>query len=132
MPRATWPLRRGSPCVRAVLTLLAGKQPLPLFLLADTGAGSSRARFELILEESDCLLCGGKPQLRSDLEALTPDNIPFTSSGFRFLKLDLTSPVEVVGVPTNPRGFEGIAGFRFLNRFTYGNFGNPAEFGLET
>jgi hypothetical protein len=35
-------------------------------------------------------------------------------------------------VPANPQGFEGIAGFRFLNRFTYGNFGNPAEFGLET
>ena len=27
---------------------------------------------------------------------------------------------------------DGIAGFRFLNRFTFGNFGNPSEFGLET
>jgi hypothetical protein len=27
--------------------------------------------------------------------------------------------------------FAGIAGFRFLNRFTYGNFGNAGEFGLE-
>jgi hypothetical protein len=42
------------------------------------------------------------------------------------------APLRVVGVPANPQGFEGIAGFRFLNRFTYGNFGNPAEFGLET
>ncbi len=40
--------------------------------------------------------------------------------------------ILAVGVPANPRGFEGIAGFRFLNRFAYGNFGNPAEFGLET
>jgi hypothetical protein len=40
--------------------------------------------------------------------------------------------VSVASVPTNPRGFEGIAGFRVLNRFDYGNFGNPAEFGLET
>ena len=41
-------------------------------------------------------------------------------------------PVHVVGVPAAPQGFHGIASFRFLNRFTYGNFGNPAEFGLET
>jgi hypothetical protein len=41
-------------------------------------------------------------------------------------------PAGVAGVPANPPGLEGIAGFRFLNRFTYGNFGNPAEFGIET
>jgi hypothetical protein len=27
--------------------------------------------------------------------------------------------------------FDGIACFRFLNRFTYGNFGDPGQFGLE-
>jgi hypothetical protein len=30
-----------------------------------------------------------------------------------------------------PRPFDGIACFRFLNRFTYGNFGDPNQFGLE-
>jgi hypothetical protein len=25
-----------------------------------------------------------------------------------------------------------VASFAFLNRFTYGNFGNPTQFGLET
>ncbi len=40
--------------------------------------------------------------------------------------------VQVAAVPANPQGFDGIAGFRFLNRFSYGNFGNRAEFGLET
>jgi hypothetical protein len=62
MPRATWSLRRGCPVVRVVLTLMAGNHPLPLHLLADTGAGSSTSAFDLILEESDCLLCGGQPQ----------------------------------------------------------------------
>jgi hypothetical protein len=62
MPRVTWPLRQGSPTVRVVLTLAAGDHPLPLFLLADTGAGNNTSRFELILEESDCLLCGGQPR----------------------------------------------------------------------
>ena len=32
---------------------------------------------------------------------------------------------------TGEDGFKGVAGFRFLNRFDYGNFGNPAQFGLE-
>jgi hypothetical protein len=36
-----------------------------------------------------------------------------------------------VAVPVVPEGFQGTAGFRFLNRFDYGNFGNPAQFGLE-
>jgi hypothetical protein len=40
--------------------------------------------------------------------------------------------VPVVGVSTIPAGFDGIASFQFLNRFTYGNFGDPGQFGLET
>jgi hypothetical protein len=32
-------------------------------LLADTGAGSRIGRFQLILDEADCLLCGGTPLL---------------------------------------------------------------------
>ncbi|HUY31727.1 MAG TPA: hypothetical protein VMV69_03030 [Pirellulales bacterium] len=30
-----------------------------------------------------------------------------------------------------PAGFDGVACFGFLNRFTYGNFGDPHQFGLE-
>jgi hypothetical protein len=30
-----------------------------------------------------------------------------------------------------PDGFRGVAGFRLLNRFDDGNFGNPTQFGLE-
>jgi hypothetical protein len=40
--------------------------------------------------------------------------------------------ISAVGVPTTPAGFGGIACFRFLNRFPYGNFGDPSQFGLET
>jgi hypothetical protein len=40
-------------------------------------------------------------------------------------------PVNVVGVPDTPRGFDGIACFRFLRRFNYGNFGDPDAFGLD-
>jgi hypothetical protein len=37
-----------------------------------------------------------------------------------------------VAVPACPEGLDGIVTFPFLNRFTYGNFGNPNQFGLET
>jgi len=30
-----------------------------------------------------------------------------------------------------PPGFNGLACFGFVNRFTYGNFGDPSQFGLE-
>ena len=50
----------------------------------------------------------------------------------RIPELGFDNYLRAVGVPTLPSGFAGIAGFRFLNRFTYGNFGNPGEFALET
>ena len=132
MPRATWPLRQGCPSIRVVLTLAAGKQPLPLFLLADTGAGSSSCGFELILEESDCLLCGGKSSTTIRLGGAITGQYPLYQLRVQVPELGFDAAVSVVGVPTNPQGCEGVAGFRFLNRFTYGNFGNPDEFGLET
>ena len=39
--------------------------------------------------------------------------------------------IRVVGVASLPAGFDGIACFPFVNRFTYGNFGDPTRFGLE-
>jgi hypothetical protein len=57
---------------------------------------------------------------------------------FRFIlvveipTLSFRDNVTVVGVPNPPPDFDGIACFRFLNRFTYGNFGDKNAFGLET
>jgi hypothetical protein len=61
MAHVQWPLRHGRPCIEVVLTLALGGQPSPRSLLADTGAGSHLSLFELILDEDDCLLCGGNP-----------------------------------------------------------------------
>ncbi|MGH7136646.1 MAG: hypothetical protein ACREHD_12965 [Pirellulales bacterium] len=44
----------------------------------------------------------------------------------------LADTVSAVGVPSPPAGFDGIGCFRFLNRFTYGNFADHGQFGLET
>lgn len=49
----------------------------------------------------------------------------------RMTVLNFRSFVGIVGVPTVPAGFDGIACFKFLNRFHYGNFGNPGTFSLE-
>jgi hypothetical protein len=45
--------------------------------------------------------------------------------------LAFAGPVRVVAVSRFPAGFEGMACYRFLNRSTYGNFGDPDPFGLE-
>jgi hypothetical protein len=49
----------------------------------------------------------------------------------RIPRLKFAEAVPVVGVPQVPEGFDGIACFRFLNRFHYGNFGDQDRFGLE-
>jgi len=131
MPRATWPLRQGSPTIRVVLTLQAGNQPLPLILLADTGAGNTTARFDLILEESDCLLYGGKTTTTVGLGGAYAGRYPIYLLPLQIPELGFNQSVRAVGVPSNLQGFEGVAAFRFLNRFTYGNFGKRTEFGLE-
>ena len=59
MPRMLWPLRHGRPCVEIVLTLTQGGHPFPRTLLADTGAGSHTDPFALVLDEGECLMCGG-------------------------------------------------------------------------
>ncbi len=131
MPRALWPRQHGRPCVPVVLTLVPGGQPLPRTLLADTGAGSRRAGFDLILDAGDCLRCGGITFSTVKLGAAYAGLFPTYSLPVRLPALGFDLRLRVVGVPSIPPGFDGIACFAFLNRFTYGNFGDPGQFGLE-
>jgi hypothetical protein len=39
--------------------------------------------------------------------------------------------LSVAGISTPPQGFHGVACFCFLNGFSYGNFGDPGQYGLE-
>lgn len=101
-------------------------------LLADTGAGSAAANFELLLRETDCQ--------RSTEVLLGQVLLSRAYSGWfnvyfvevRILRLEFAEAVAVVGVPHVPDGFVGIASFRFLNRFHYGNFGDADGFGFES
>jgi hypothetical protein len=100
-------------------------------LLADTGAGSRISTFELILDEDDCLLCSGVPDVSVGLGGAYSGVFPTYDLPVQIPALGFDQPLLAVGVPSLPAGFDGIACFPFLSRFTYGNFGHPDQFGLE-
>ena len=102
MPRATWSLRQGRPVIRVVLTLPAGNQSPPLFLIADTGAGNSASCFELILEERDCLAWGGKPSATVGLGGAYTGPHPVYRVRVQIPELSFDAAVAVAGVPSNP------------------------------
>jgi hypothetical protein len=100
-------------------------------LLADTGAGADTAPFELILDEDDCLLCGGNPDQTVTLGGAYRGSFPTYVLSVRVPTLGFDKNVRAVGLPSVLAGFDGIACFSFLNRFQYGNFGDRAAFGIE-
>ena len=59
-------------------------------------------------------------------------NHPAFDMNLEIPALGYSGQVVAVGVPYLPPDSDGIACFRFLNRFTYGNFGDKNAFGLET
>jgi hypothetical protein len=101
-------------------------------LLADTGAGGMRAGFEIILTPNDCLRFGGSRMQWVRLQGAFTGRFPVYQVRVLIPQLGFDDDVEIAAAATVPPNFDGIAGFRFLNRFTYGNFGDPSQFGLET
>lgn len=132
MPRVSWSLNQGRPTVEIVLTLALGSQKMTRVLLADTGAGSDRAGFELVLDEDDCLLCTTTAMGQVQVRGAYSGSYPIYGIRVEVPQLTFAGRIRVVGVPTTPTGLDGIAGFRFLNRFGYGNFGDKGQFGLES
>jgi len=131
MRRAEWPLLADCPRIQVNLTRATSGQVMVRNLLADTGAGTSQAGFELLLDEQDCLSCGGWPIQPVMLGGAYSGSFPVYLVRVQVPGVAFDRHVPAVGVPRSPSGFNGIACFRFLNRFTYGNFGDPAGFGLE-
>lgn len=132
MPTAHWPLRHGRPIIQVVLTLAQGGQRVTRTLLADTGAGALHDPVDLVLDEIDCLLCGAKPSKMVTLGGSYAGTFPIYAIPIEIPQFNFIGTLAVVGVAATPKGLDGIACFPFLNRFTYGNFGNPLAFGLET
>ena len=118
MPRVLWPLRRGRPAVPVVLTLAQGQQPVTRTLLADTGAGAVHVPVELVLNEDDCLLCGASPHKAILLDGAYQGSFPTYVLRVQLPAIGFDQDIRVVGVPSVPAGFDDIACFRFVNRFT--------------
>src|SRR5262249_5156749 len=95
------------------------------------GRRHSRSGFELILDENDCQLCAGHPSHTVVLSGAYNGSSPVYFIRVLVPALRFDRWIRVAGVSRPPRRFDGIAGFRFLNRFTYGNFSNRGGFGLE-
>lgn len=131
MPRVLLPFQHGRPCVQMEFTPKRVGQPFTRTLLADTGAGSYRSPFELILEENDCLQCGALAGFKVSLSGAYKGQFWVYNLPVRLPTLGFHQHLRAVGVPSISIAFDGIACFRFLNRFTYGNFGDPNQFGLE-
>jgi hypothetical protein len=126
-----WPLQHDRPRIEIVLSLHWGSQDLVRYLVADTGAGARQSVFQLILDEPTCLRCGGMRMGHVQLGGAYAGSFPLYLLPVRLASLNFDEPVPVVGVSQIPQGFDGIACFKFLNRFQYGNFGNPDQFGLD-
>jgi hypothetical protein len=118
--------------VEIVLTLAQSKQSLGRILVADSGAGSIQCGFELLLDEDDCLQCGGNPLQPVNLGGAYAGPFPIYLIPVQIPALGFSGNLRAVGVPTVPDGFDGIAAFRLLNRFHFGNFADPNLFGLES
>ncbi len=132
MPRLAWRLVNGRPAVEIALRRPSDGQDWPRTLLADTGAGSLLSLGELILSEADCLICGGRPNRPVSLGGASTGSFPTYTVRVRIPGLGFDERVRTVGVARVPAGFDGLACFRFLNRFTSGNFGDANLIGLET
>jgi hypothetical protein len=131
MPRQQWALLRGRPIIEIALTVAPSGQIVTRTLLADTGAGTEHSGFEVILDEQDCLFCGGSPCQPVSLGGAYSGSFPVYLLRVQVLHLGFDGYLRAVGVPQAPVDLDGIACFRFLNRFAYGNFGDCTRFGLE-
>lgn len=133
MRRITWLLRRGQPHIEVMLREPVSGHLISRTVLADTGAGPRHSAITLILSESDCQHFARKLVGMVSLAG-------FISGWFQVYELEVEIPqlqftgfANSAAVASNqlPLDLDGIACFAFLNRFTYGNFGSPNQFGLE-
>ena len=131
MPRAVWSHFNDRPRIQIEFQLAANGQKVVCDLIADSGAGNKRSTIDLILDEHDCILYGGVASTSALLGGAFTGTFPVYNIRVQVPPLGFNQLLRVVGVPAVPAGFDGIASFRFLNRFTYGNFGDPDQFGVE-
>lgn len=134
MPRATWPLCDGRPVVHLIFHPPIDARPLSRTLLADTGAGRLQSRWHLLLSEEDCYVLKLHEVYPVSLTRAYDGTFPAYLVRVSIPSLITTKVLVAVAVPAadlSP-GLDGLAGFRSLNSFGYGNFDAPTQFGLQT
>lgn len=130
MGSVEWPLHMQRPQIEVVISPFGAKRELVRRLLADTGAGTRTDVFELILDEDDCVQSSGIPMQQVRLSGAFQGEFPVYLIDIRIPALGFDDAIPVVGVSKTPKDFDGLACFRFLSRFAYGNFSNPDGFSL--
>jgi hypothetical protein len=131
MPRALWALVGGRPVIDVELRSPEGLTATRT-LLADTGAGTLRSGFELILTEKDCRTYGDRPSQSISLRGAYEGSYKVYVIHLSIPEIRLARHFRAVGVDAAPPGLDGIACYRFLSNFTFGNFGLREQFGVET
>jgi hypothetical protein len=99
--------------------------------VADTGAGTRQSVFQLLLDGDDCIQTGAYVIGQVQLGGAYSGAFPVYLIDVRIPQLTFDDSVPVVGISQLPTGFDGIAGYRFLRRFQFGNYGDPDSFGLD-
>jgi hypothetical protein len=132
MPLATWRLTGERPVIEIQLVSAQGDGRITRKLLADTGGGTRKSDFELVLSEQDCQSCGGIQSHTVNLRGSIQGTYSLYVVRVEISRLSFDHRIPVIAVPVSIPDLDGIACFRFLNRFTYGNFGRVDQFGLET
>jgi len=130
MPRAIWALVGGRPVVQVELHTAEGRTATRT-LLADTGAGTLRSGFELLLRDEDCRLCGSRQMQSVCLRGAYEGEYWAYMLYVRIPMLGQNRYVRTLGVENVPPGLDGIACFRFLSQYAFGNLDGPNSFGLE-
>jgi hypothetical protein len=134
MPRVCWQLQNERPNIQINLMTPNRATSVSRTLLADTGAGSRYGGFELILTVPDCRRFQIQRGPNVYLRGAYSGNFFTYMVRIEIPALGFAGRVTAVPVPAMqlPIGFDGLAAFSFLNRFTYGNFGHNDQFCLET
>jgi hypothetical protein len=133
MPRVTWDLEGDRPATQVLVVDQRTGAARRRTLLADTGAGNRASPFEFVLSLDDCRRFGRELGAVAELGGAMVGSFLLYSVFVAVAPLAFGREASAVAVPPAllPSGLDGIAGFAFLNRFTYGNFGDPDRFGLE-